>query len=108
MPSPNRADHTWAKDAYKKAKKIIFASQTVCAICGRQVDFSKKFPDPWSATVDHIIPIAKGGDPANLENMQLAHLACNRLKSSKIVAPQVKEKNVSNRDLPLARDWTAI
>lgn len=108
MPSPNRADHTWAKDAYKKAKKIIFASQTVCAICGRQVDFSKKFPDPWSATVDHIIPIAKGGDPANLENMQLAHLACNRLKSSKILEPQVKEKNVSNRDLPLAKDWSTL
>ena len=108
MPSPNRADHTWAKDAYKKAKKIIFASQTVCAICGRQVDFSKKFPDPWSATVDHIIPIAKGGDPANLENMQLAHLACNRLKSSKILEPQVKEKNVSNRDLPLAKDWSML
>ena len=108
MPSPNRADHTWAKDAYKKAKKIIFASQTVCGICGRPVDFGKKFPDPWSATVDHIIPIAKGGDPANLENMQLAHLACNRLKSSKILAPQIKEKSVSNRDLPLSRDWSRI
>ncbi len=108
MPSPNRADHTWAKDAYKKAKKIIFASQTVCGICGRQVDFSKKFPDPWSATVDHIVPLVKGGDPANLENMQLAHLACNRLKSSKILEPQVKEKNVSNRDLPLSCDWSTI
>ena len=108
MASPNRADHTWAKNAYQKAKKIIFASQSVCGICGRPVNFDKKFPDPWSATLDHIIPIAKGGDPANLENLQLAHLACNRLKSSKILEPQLKEKNVSNRDLPLSCDWSSI
>lgn len=108
MASPNRADHTWAKTAYNKAKKIIFASQTVCGICGRPVNFDKKFPDPWSATIDHIIPVVKGGDPANLENLQLAHLACNRIKSSKLLEPQLKEKNVSNRDLPLSCDWGAI
>jgi 5-methylcytosine-specific restriction endonuclease McrA len=108
MPSPNRADHTWAKEAYKKAKKIIFSSQSVCGICGRPVNFDKKFPDPWSATIDHIIPLVKGGDPAQLENMQLAHLQCNRIKSSKLLEPQLKEKNVSNRDLPLSCDWGAI
>ena len=63
MPKKQRADHTWAKTAYTKAKKIIYASQSVCGICGRPVDFDKKFPDPWSATLDHIIPVQKGGDP---------------------------------------------
>ena len=60
--SKGRADHTWAKAQYQKAKKIIFASQSVCGICGRPVDFDKKFPDPWSATIDHIVPVIKGGD----------------------------------------------
>lgn len=105
-PKPRRADQSgWAEAHYRKARKIIFASQSVCAICGRPVNFDKKFPDPWSATVDHIIPVSKGGDPANLENMQLAHLACNRLKSSKLLEPQIKEKNVSNRNLPLSKNW---
>jgi len=106
MASPNRADHTWAKNSYQKAKKIIFSSQSNCGICGRPVDFDKKFPDPWSATVDHIIPVAKGGDPASVDNMQLAHLQCNRIKSSKMVELQTREKSVSNRDLPLSCDWT--
>ena len=97
-----------AKSAYQKAKKIIFATQTNCAICGRPVNFDKVFPDPWSATLDHIIPIAKGGDPANLDNLQLAHLQCNRIKSSKVVTLQPKEKHVSNRDLPLSCDWTQV
>lgn len=107
MAAKRRPDQSgWAEAAYKKAKKIIYGSQTNCAICGRAVDFDKKFPDPWSATLDHIIPISKGGDPAALENLQLAHLQCNRQKASKLYAPQLKEKSVSNRDLPLCCDWT--
>ena len=105
---PRRSDHTWAKSAYEKAKKVIYGSQSNCAICGRAVDFDKKFPDPWSATLDHIIPVSKGGAPAALENLQLAHLQCNRIKSSKMFAPQMKEKAVDNRDLPLSVDWSKI
>ena len=57
----NRPDQSgWARASFEKARKIIYASQTNCAICGRPVDFSKKSPDPWSATLDHIIPISKG------------------------------------------------
>jgi len=105
----NRPDQSgWAKASFEKARKIIYASQSNCGICGRPVCFDKKFPDPWSATIDHIIPIAKGGDPASLENLQLAHLACNRIKSSKLVQPQLKEKAVSNRDLPLSVDWSTV
>lgn len=98
----------WAKQTYQKAKKIIFATQSVCALCGRPVDFDKKFPDPWSATVDHIIPIQKGGDPVNMDNLQLAHLQCNRIKATKSVVLQVKEKSVSNQDLPLSTDWATV
>ena len=106
--SKGRADHTWAKAQYQKAKKIIFASQSVCGICGRPVDFDKKFPDPWSATIDHIVPVIKGGDPTSLENLQLAHSYCNRQKSTKLVELRVKEKAVSNRELPLSRDWSTL
>lgn len=94
-----------AKSSVLKAKKIIYATQSVCAICGRPVDFYKVFPDPWSPTVDHIIPISKGGDPSSLENLQLAHLQCNRIKASKIADVRLKEKHVSNRDLPLSYDY---
>ena len=104
----NRPDKDgWARSAYERAKKIIFASQSVCAICGRPVDFDRKFPDPWSATLDHIIPIAKGGDPADINNLQLAHLQCNRVKASKMPLNVEKKKAVTNRDLPLSMDWTA-
>lgn len=55
----------------------------VCQICGLAVDREARFPDPNSASLDHIIPIAKGGthEPANA---QCSHLHCNIMKSDRI------------------------
>lgn len=68
---------------YKHNKKIILATQSVCAICGQPVDKSLRYPDPMSPTVDHIIPCARGGSD-DLDNLQLAHRYCNRQKSDKM------------------------
>jgi HNH endonuclease len=48
-----------------------------CRICGGRVAKWRRFPDPLSASVDHIVLTALGGsnDPANL---RLAHLGCNK------------------------------
>lgn len=89
---------------FEANRKIILATQSICAICGKPVDKSLKYPDPMSATVDHIIPISRNGDPSALENLQLAHRACNRAKSDRLVPPPggVRDRN---RDLPLSADW---
>ena len=95
------------KSQYKKNKAKIFASQTVCGICGQPVDFSLKYPHPLSATVDHIIPVAAGGHPSDIENMQLAHLRCNQQKGNKLIRNKVEtEQVITNRDLPLHFDYT--
>jgi 5-methylcytosine-specific restriction endonuclease McrA len=49
--------------------------------------------DPWDAesdvglgekvAIDHIQPISKGGDPWDLGNLQVLHLACNIRKGNK-------------------------
>jgi len=91
---------------FEANRKIILATQSICGICGRPVDKSLKYPDPMSATVDHIIPISRNGDPSALENLQLAHRCCNRAKSDKLIAPSPLDRIVDrNRDLPLSRDW---
>ena len=94
--------------AFDANKKKIYATQTICGICGRPVDFSYKFPHPLSPCIDHIIPVDKGGHPSDLQNLQLAHLTCNRAKSDKIIAIKTQESEIiSNRVLPLKMDWTA-
>lgn len=41
------------RGAFEKNKKKILATQTVCGICGKPVDFSQKYPSPLSPCIDH-------------------------------------------------------
>jgi len=85
---PERIDRVGEnRTALAKNKRIILRTQNICGICGMPVDKSLKSPDPMSPTVDHIIPIAKGGHPSDLENLQLAHRWCNRQKSDRLFLP---------------------
>ncbi|MBQ6952120.1 MAG: HNH endonuclease [Clostridia bacterium] len=96
--------------AFDRNKKKIYATQTCCGICGKPVDFDKRYPHPLSPCIDHIIPVAKGGHPSDIDNLQLAHWTCNRQKSDKLLKPTSKaqeEQTLSNRVLPLACDWAA-
>lgn len=96
------------RGTYEKNKKIIFKTQNTCGICGRPVDFNIKVPAPLSAVIDHIIPVAKGGHPSDIENLQLAHWTCNRQKSDKIFKNPTEEPRVlGNRNLPQTIDWTS-
>lgn len=92
---------------FERNKKKIYATETVCGICGKPVDMSLRYPNPWAKCIDHIIPIDRGGHPSDMENLQLAHWQCNRQKSNKILGeqPQEKKQVISNRQLPQSMDW---
>lgn len=90
---------------YDKNKQIILLTQDVCGICGKPVDKSLRYPHPLSPTVDHIIPINKGGHPSDLDNLQLAHFTCNRAKSDKLIESKSPDAAKINRDLPQSMDW---
>ncbi len=96
---------------FDKNKKRIYATQTVCGICGKPVDFSLKYPHPLSPTIDHIIPLDKGGHPSDIANLQLAHFTCNRQKSNKVRLDSFSDSQqttLSNRILPATFDWTSL
>lgn len=102
-----RADKKGAhRSNYERNKKRILATQNICGICGKPVDVNLKHGDPMSPTIDHIIPIAKGGHPSDIENLQLTHWTCNRQKSDKIFKKGKSEQAVlGNRNLPQSMDW---
>ena len=107
MPRPDRMGAHRAN--YEKNKKRILATQNVCGICGKPVDFTLKYPHPMSATIDHIIPVngpgGLRGHPSDLSNLQLAHFSCNRQKSDKIFKNPSEPKILGNRNLPQSMDW---
>jgi 5-methylcytosine-specific restriction endonuclease McrA len=53
----------------------------LCGICRAEVDPAVLHPDPMSASLDHVVPLSKGGDHTR-ENSVLAHLICNIRKSA--------------------------
>lgn len=66
----------------------------ICHICSGLVDMSLPRTSKWGATLDHVIPVSKGGVDS-LENLKLAHWICNVKKSDKIledanVAPETR------------------
>lgn len=56
-----------------------------CGICGDSVDADAAYPDPLSKSIDHIVPLSRGGAHSP-ENCQLAHLRCNVSKGAKLAA----------------------
>jgi len=93
---------------FEKNKKIILKTRNVCGICGKPVDVSLKYPHPLSPVIDHIVPVAKGGHPSDIDNLQLAHWQCNRYKSDKLYSEKKEAKQViGNRNLPHSINWIA-
>lgn len=56
-------------------RQLVNKNGAVCAICGKEIT------DMKDCTIDHIIPISKGG-MTTIENCQLAHFGCNQKKGS--------------------------
>lgn len=48
----------------------------ICGICGKPVP-------PSELSFDHVIPLARGG-PHTADNLQVAHLRCNKQKGAKL------------------------
>ena len=61
----------------EELRRELFKCNPVCAICGNRI---LAFED---CEVDHIIPFSKGGT-TTIENAQLTHRTCNRMKNDSI------------------------
>lgn len=96
---------------YENNRKKILATQEVCALCGNIVDKNLPAGHPWSAEIDHKIPVSRGGS-SDLENLQLTHRKCNRAKWDNYAraekaggAGSEQEEIIDNRNLPWSVDW---
>lgn len=68
--------------AWENARRRVLASSNICHICSELIDLSLKYPDPMSATVDHLIPVSSMAwdDPrlTDVEFLAPAHDVCNK------------------------------
>lgn len=68
-------------EAYRDVD-IFERDKWVCGICSLLIDKNLKHPDNMSRSIDHIVPISKGGMDCP-DNVQAAHLVCNIKKRDK-------------------------
>lgn len=62
-----------------------------CHLCGDSVDMSVRWPDPFSASIDHVVPISLGGDDVP-GNVKLAHLGENVTRGNMRVSEWVSSR----------------
>ena len=109
--NPKRPDRNGPHESvYRRNRAMIMKSQDICGICGQPIDPALKYPHPMSKSLDHIIPIDRGGHPFDKANMQVAHLQCNRMKGARLQKnpkPDLLSSQAphNNRALPQSRDW---
>jgi 5-methylcytosine-specific restriction endonuclease McrA len=72
-----------------KHRRRVAQGRPDCALCGELIDYSLRHPDPGCFTIDHIVPIARGGEDV-YENVQPSHFRCNRAKSDGPVERKLK------------------
>lgn len=56
-----------------------------CGLCGDPIPQDGRWPDPQSASLDHVLPLARGGHHTRA-NVQASHLFCNLSKKDSLVA----------------------
>lgn len=60
-----------------------------CHLCGKKINKSLKWPDPMSASLDHVVPSSLGG-PHYKSNVKAAHLRCNVKKHVRSMNEQLE------------------
>lgn len=62
-------------------EEVMRRSRWICHLCGDKIPKSAVWPDPRFGSVDHVLPLARGGKHS-YANCKAAHLACNCRKNA--------------------------
>lgn len=64
--------------AWRALRRQVFGEETHCWQCGMWVDQNLPRTHPMSRTVDHMVPVARGGDGVpSRSGVRLCHRKCN-------------------------------
>lgn len=82
----NKAARRNARVESVQRQEVLDRDNWTCMLCGKPISKTTVYPDPYSPSLDHVVPIAEGGDHSKA-NLQASHLVCN-VKKGKRGSPQ--------------------
>jgi len=65
-----------------RARLIATAPHPVCHLCGQWVDVTLSGMDPMGPTVDHLVPVSRGGAVFDPANCAVTHRRCNTARGN--------------------------
>ncbi len=79
-----REDRMKQRPVERVGATVVFERDDwTCGICGEPTERGAVVPDPRAPTLDHVIPLSRGGHHT-YENVRCAHFICNALRGNDI------------------------
>lgn len=69
---------------YRRLVATLKAQGWPCWLCGHDIDPTLDVRDPWSFTLDHVLPLSRGGDLLDPANARSAHRKCNSARGNRL------------------------
>lgn len=70
---------------YRRLCAQLRARHDPCWICGHDIDLTLDPRDPWSWTLDHAVPLSRGGSLLDPANARSAHRRCNSARGNRTI-----------------------
>jgi 5-methylcytosine-specific restriction endonuclease McrA len=63
--------------------QVLAIHGDTCWLCEERIDLTLRWPHSKSLSIDHVVPLAKGGAPYDLANLRPAHVGCNTSRGAR-------------------------
>lgn len=71
---------------YERLKKLVYQRE-ICWLCGKPVNYDVPSRHPLAPSLDHRLPLIRGGDLLDINNAELAHYGCNSSRQDGAPSP---------------------
>ncbi|MFM9681115.1 HNH endonuclease [Streptomyces brasiliscabiei] len=72
---------------YRRLVDWLRAQRLPCWICGHNIGYDLDARHPLSFTLDHLVPLSRGGDLLDRANARPAHRRCNSSRGNRTTRP---------------------
>jgi 5-methylcytosine-specific restriction endonuclease McrA len=69
---------------WRTIRDRLVSDAEYCAICLEPLDHQAPGRSRWAPSVDHVIPLSRGGEPYDESNLRCVHYGCNSSLGAKL------------------------